>query len=149
MVKFIPFELTLPLRSKILRNGIPKEDCIFPTDQIEGAFHLGCYIDNEIVTIASFFPKHYQDRKELGYQLRGMATDTSFVGKGYGKELLEFAINYIKNTNAQYIWCNARTSAVKFYEKLNFHTVSSEFEVAGIGPHYEMILNLYSYDEHN
>ena len=143
MVKFIPFELALPLRSKILRNGLPPEECVFPTDQLEGAFHLAYYVDNEIATIASFFPKNYADKKELGYQLRGMATDTPFLGMGYGKELVKFAIEYIKNTNAQYIWCNARTTAVKFYEKLNFHVISEEFEVAGIGPHYEMILNLY------
>lgn len=143
MVKFIPFELTLPLRSKILRNGMPPANCVFPTDQLEGAFHLAFYAEDEIATIASFFPQNYKDRKEIGYQLRGMATDTHFLGMGYGKELVNFAIAYIKNTNAQYIWCNARAAAVKFYEKLGFEVVSQEFEIAGIGPHYEMILNLY------
>ena len=143
MIKFIPTALTLGLRSKILRNGMPLEECVFPTDKLEGAFHLAFYLDDEIATIASFFPKHYKDRAELGYQLRGMATDTPFLGKGYGKQLVQFAIEYIKKTKAQYIWCNARTSAVKFYEKLNFDLVSEEFEIAGVGPHYEMILNLY------
>ncbi len=143
MVKFIPFELTLGLRSKILRNNLPAESCVFPTDQVEGAFHLAYYADDEIATIASFFPKNYKDEIKLGYQLRGMATDTKFAGKGYGRELVKFAIAYIKNTNAQYIWCNARSSAVKFYEKMGFVPVSDEFEIAGVGPHYEMILNLY------
>ncbi|RZK57701.1 MAG: GNAT family N-acetyltransferase [Pedobacter sp.] len=127
MIKFIPTE----------------EECVFPTDKVGGAFHLAFYVDDEIATIASFFPKNYKDRAELGYQLRGMATDTPFLGKGYGKQLVEFAVAYIKKTNAQYIWCNARTSAVKFYEKLGFELVSEEFEIAGVGPHYEMILNLY------
>jgi predicted GNAT family N-acyltransferase len=143
MVKFIPFELTLGLRSKVLRNNLPLKDCIFPTDQIEGAFHLAYYLEEEIATVASFFPKNYNNRAELGYQLRGMASDPQFSGKGYGKSLVQFAIEYIKNTNAQYIWCNARSNAVSFYEKLGFEKVSNEFEVAGIGPHYEMILNLY------
>lgn len=142
MVKFIPFELTLGLRSKILRNGLPPEQCIFPTDQVEGAFHLAYYIDEEIATIASFFPNCYKERKESGYQLRGMATDTPFLGKGYGKQLIAFAIAYINNTNAEYLWCNARTSAIKFYEKLGFELIGEEFEIAGVGPHYEMILKL-------
>jgi len=143
MVKFIPYELTLGLRSKILRNGAPLVDCIFPTDQVEGAFHLAFYVDNnEIATIASFFPKNYKDKKELGYQLRGMATDTPYLGKGFGKQLVEFAVEYITKTKATYIWCNARTAAVKFYEKLGFEIISEEFEIAGVGPHYEMILNL-------
>lgn len=143
MVKFIPFELTLGLRSKILRNGLPSQQCVFPTDEIEGAFHLAFYTDGEIACIASFFPNNYKDKKELGYQLRGMASDTMFAGKGYGSELVKFAIEYIKNTNAQYIWCNARSSAIDFYKKLGFNLVSNEFEIAGVGPHYEMILNLY------
>lgn len=143
MVKFIPFELTLALRSKILRNNIAPEECIFPTDQVEGAFHLAYYLNDEIATIASFFPQNHKARTELGYQLRGMATDTPFAGKGYGRDLVAFAVEYIKNTNAQYIWCNARTGAVKFYEKLGFQVVSEEFLIAGVGPHYEMILNLY------
>jgi len=143
MVKFIPFELTLGLRSKVLRNGLPLQQCVFPTDEIAGAFHLAFYTDEEIACVASFFPNNYKDKKELGYQLRGMASDTMFAGKGYGSELVKFAIEYIKNTNAKYIWCNARSSAIDFYKKLGFNLVSNEFEIAGVGPHYEMILNLY------
>jgi predicted GNAT family N-acyltransferase len=143
MVKFVPFELTLALRSKILRNGMPIQDCVFPTDQVAEAFHLAYYVGNEIATIASFFPKNYGNEIALGYQLRGMATDTNAEGKGYGSKLIEFAVDYIKQTNAQYLWCNARTSAIKFYQKLGFELVSEEFEIAGVGPHYEMILNLY------
>ncbi len=142
MVKFIPFELTLGLRSKILRNGLPAQECIFPTDQVQGAFHLAYYEGEEITCIASFFPKNHGERKELGYQLRGMATDDQFKGKGYGTKLVQFAVEYIEKTNAAYIWCNARASAVPFYQKLGFELASNEFEIAGIGPHYEMILNL-------
>jgi predicted GNAT family N-acyltransferase len=142
MVKFIALELTLPLRSKILRNGMPLTQCEFPTDKIDGAFHLAYYINDEITTIASFFPKNYRDKEQSGYQLRGMATDTPFLGKGFGKTLIEFAVTYIKKTDAPYIWCNARSSAVKFYQKLGFELVSDEFQIAGVGPHYEMILNL-------
>jgi predicted GNAT family N-acyltransferase len=142
MVKFIPYELTLELRSKVLRNNLPLKDCVFPTDQVEGAFHLAYYEGDEIATIASFFPKHYKDSKEDGYQLRGMASAPIFAGKGYGSELIRFAINYMKEINAEYIWCNARTTAVKFYEKLGFQFVSEEFEISGVGPHYEMILKL-------
>ena len=142
MVKFIPFELTLPLRSRILRNGQPLKECVLPTDQVDGAFHLAFYEGEEIACIGSFFPKNYADRKELGYQLRGMASDDQFKGKGCGTKLVQFAIEYISKTNAEYIWCNARSSAIAFYKKLGFELASDEFEIAGIGPHYEMILNL-------
>lgn len=142
MVKFIPLELTLGLRSKVLRNDIPLDECTFNTDQVEGVFHLGYYVENEITTVATFFPNNEVDEDKFGYQLRGMATDPLFAGKGFGKQLINFAVDYIKTTNADYIWCNARSSAIKFYEKLGFEIISDEFEVSGVGPHYKMILKL-------
>lgn len=141
MVKFVPLELTLGLRSKILRNGKPLEECIFPTDQTEGVFHLAYYENDEITTVATFYPQNLPEKQGFGYQLRGMATDTSFNGKGFGTALLKFAIVYIKETTASYLWCNARSSAVKFYEKLGFELISDEFQIEGVGPHYKMILN--------
>jgi len=142
MVRFISSRDTLDLRSKILRNGLPLEDCIFPTDEIEGAFHLGCFVDGKLVSVASFFPNHYKDRKTLGYQLRGMATAKEFAGKGYGSHLVDFAVIQLNATKASYLWCNARTSAIEFYKKKGFELSSEEFEIEGVGPHFEMIKNL-------
>ncbi|RYG12349.1 MAG: GNAT family N-acetyltransferase, partial [Chitinophagaceae bacterium] len=132
----------LDLRSKILRNGLPQAECIFPTDEVDGAFHLGCFIGETLISVASFFPNNYAGRETLGYQLRGMATDTAFAGKGYGAQLIDFAISRLNATQATHIWCNARTSAVEFYKKKGFNLTSEEFEIKGVGPHYEMIINL-------
>ncbi len=143
MIKFVPLELVLPLRSKMLRDGADVNECIFPTDHVEGVFHLAYYVDEtEFATVATFFPKEIEGKATRGYQLRGMATDTPFFGKGYGAALLKYATDYIKTAKAEYIWCNARTSAVDFYKKQGFEIVSDEFEIAGVGPHYIMILNL-------
>lgn len=139
MVKFISSQQTLAIRSAVLRAGLPPEDCVFPTDEVPGAFHLGCFSDHELVSVASFFPQHYKDRHDQGYQLRGMATLASFSGKGCGTQLLKFAIEQLKATNAVYLWCNARENAVPFYQRNGFEVVSAQFEIPGIGPHYEMI----------
>jgi predicted GNAT family N-acyltransferase len=40
------------------------------------------------------------------------------------------------------VWCNARTPARAFYERAGFRTVSDEFELPEIGPHYVMELRL-------
>jgi len=141
MVKFIPLTLALGLRSSVLRNGLPLEQCMFPTDELEGVFHLAYEVDGKIGTVATFFPQNLPTHHNMGYQLRGMATDPAFNRKGFGTAVLHFAIEYIKKTNAGYIWCNARSSAVKFYEKLGFELISDEFQIDGIGPHYKMILN--------
>ncbi len=143
MIKFVPLEVVLPLRSKMLRNGAALETCVLPTDDIEGVFHLAYYVsDREIASVATFFPQPLKGREGAAYQLRGMATDERFFGKGYGAALLKYAVSYVKNAKAEYIWCNARASAIEFYQKQGFQIVSDEFEVAGIGPHYIMILNL-------
>lgn len=142
MVRFISSNDTLALRSEILRNGLPLADCIFPTDDIEGAFHLGSFFGDSLVSVASFFPNNYKDRKSAGYQLRGMATAKDFSGKGYGAKLIDFAISQLNATEATYLWCNARTSAVDFYKKKGFELCSPEFEIPGVGPHHEMIINL-------
>ncbi|SFG92814.1 GNAT family N-acetyltransferase [Pedobacter insulae] len=142
MIKYISSQETLPLRSKMLRDNSPLANCLFPTDDIDGAFHLGFFMNEQIVTVASFFPKQYQDRAGLGYQLRGMATDSEFAGKGYGAKLMDFAISELNALKAAYLWCNARSGATQFYQKKGFKLVSSEFEIEDVGPHYEMILNL-------
>lgn len=142
MVKFISAKDTLALRSEQLRNNAPTQDCIFDTDEVNGAFHLGCFVADEIVSVASFFPKNYKENVEAGYQLRGMATAADFAGKGCGAQLIEFAKVQLNATSAKYLWCNARTKAIGFYQKMGFELVSAEFEIAGVGPHYEMILKL-------
>lgn len=39
MIKFITVEELLPIRNEVLREGkLTLDECIFPTDKIEGAF---------------------------------------------------------------------------------------------------------------
>ena len=142
MIKFIPLELTLGLRSKILRNGMPLTECKFPTDDTEGIFHLAAYHDDEIATVATFFPNRYKDSLELGYQLRGMATAHSFQGKGIGNKLVNFAIVYLRGQHINYVWCNARQKAFKFYTSLGFEFISDFFDIPNIGPHKQMYLKI-------
>lgn len=142
MVKKISALETLPLRSVVLRNGLALAQCIFPTDEIEDSFHLGAFTKDELVSIASFFPNNLNNEQPSGYQLRGMATNPSFAGKGYGASVVAFAISSLKSAKVNYIWCNARVIAVPFYQKLGFEIISDVFEVPEIGPHYKMKLNL-------
>lgn len=142
MIKYISQEETLPLRSRVLRPGKALEECIFPTDTIEGAFHLGGFVADQLVVIATFFPDCHSDFGAGGFKLRGMATDPDFSGRGYGAELIKFAVKTLRSANGSYIWCNARSSAVVFYQKLGFELISGEFEIPGVGPHFNMIKQL-------
>ncbi len=149
MVKFIPANSVLPLRSTELRGGLPESECVFPADLIEGAFHLGFFLDNQLRSVASFAPQPCEGMEEQGYQLRGMATDTAYQGRGFGKEIIAFAMEQLHATSARYLWCNARKNAVSFYERNGFNVISGEFEIEGIGPHYKMIIKLEHKYENN
>lgn len=142
MVKYILSAQTLPLRSAVLRKGLPFEQCIFPQDGLEGAFHLGCFVEGQLVSVATFFPEDLPEYGSGGFRLRGMASDPAFAGKGYGAKLINFAIDELTSANAAYIWCNARSTAAAFYTRLGFGMISEEFEIPGIGPHFDMMKRL-------
>lgn len=143
MIKFITVEEALPLRNIALREGrLTPDECRFPSDDLPGNFHLGYFDDEKLVCIASFHPQSYGEYRGVGYQLRGMATAEDYRGKGVGNELVKFAKQYLRGRSADYIWCNARQVAVRFYERLDFAIVSPQFEVPGIGPHYVMYIKL-------
>ena len=140
MIRFIQAEETLPLRNKVLRGHLTLEQCRLPTDEL--GFHLGYFLEGELVCVATFFEEDYPELGNGGYRLRGMATAPDQAGKGYGAAVIKFAIDELKKQGAAYIWCNARSAALGFYLKLNFEILSEEFEISGIGAHFNMSLQL-------
>src|SRR5436309_3301648 len=125
MIRFIQVEELLPLRNVLLREGkLTNYECRFTGDNLPGAFHLGYYINGELVCIASFHPQSYGSYTGAGYQLRGMATIEKFRGKGIGNQLLNFAIIYLRGQKANYVWCNARKRALQFYINIGFEIIS-------------------------
>ena len=127
------------VRNIVLRdNKLTPDECRFPTDEIEGAFHLGFFNGDVLATVVSLHPQNYGEIPGTGYQLRGMATLAEYQGQGLGKQIVDFAVNYLQQKQAGYIWCNARKVASKFYRDLGFEIISAEFDIKGIGPHYVM-----------
>jgi len=143
MIKFINLDEVFNIRNIVLREGkMPPGQPRFPSDDVEGAFHLGYFVGDELVCVASFHPESHAPYTGLGYQLRGMATLEQHRSKNIGNQLLNFAIVYLRGQKANYIWCNARKKALKFYQSIGFEIISPEFEVAGIGPHHVMYLKI-------
>lgn len=134
---------TLPLRQQMLRQGKPIEACVFPGDNDEQTFHLGAFVDNKLVSVASFyFEKHPLMSGENHFRLRGMATLPEHQHKGYSHELLKMAFPIIKQNFCTVVWCNARMSALGFYEKVGFKKIGAPFELSDIGPHILMAKSL-------
>lgn len=143
MIKFIAVEELLPLRNTVLRDGkLTPNECRFPTDKLDGNFHLGYFIKGELASIASFHPQSYGQFKGDGYQIRGMATTEKYRGQGIGTKLLNFGLIYLREQRANYVWCNARKKAMKFYQDIGFEVVSPEFDIPGIGPHHAMYVKI-------
>ncbi|CAL2081623.1 GNAT family N-acetyltransferase [Tenacibaculum sp. 190524A05c] len=135
-VKKITAQDTYPLRIEVLRKNIdlPHE---FEGDLDDSTIHVGVYDENQIVCIGTFMENGIDDLKGKQYQLRGMASSPEARGKGYGKLLLSFATNELEKLNIDFLWCNAREVAVKFYEKNEFIIIGERF-INKAGPHYKM-----------
>jgi predicted GNAT family N-acyltransferase len=143
MIRFIALEHVFDVRNIVLREGkMPAGEPRFPSDDHQGAFHLGYFDGDKLVCVASFHPENYKDFAGNAYQLRGMATLEEYRGKSIGNQLLNFAIVYLRGQKANYVWCNARKKALKFYDSIGFEIVSPEFDVPGIGPHHAMYLKI-------
>jgi GNAT superfamily N-acetyltransferase len=131
----------LPLRALVLRAGKPIETAQFAEDAHPECFHFGAFSDRGCEACLTIFPAPWQGNP--AWQLRGMAVHPEQQGKGVGTTLLELAVDFaIKRGTASQMWCNARKTAVPFYERLGWKTFGETFEVAGIGPHVKMFRGL-------
>lgn len=139
IIKQIEAKDTYTIRHQILRPDMPIQSCQFDGDNDEQTFHLGAYVDDSLVSVASFYLENHNDiPEEYQFRLRGMATLSNERGKGLSTGLLKTAFPLIKSNHVKVVWCNARVSAIEFYKKVGFETVSAEFNIEGIGPHVMM-----------
>jgi ribosomal protein S18 acetylase RimI-like enzyme len=67
-----------------------------------------------------------------------MATSEMHQGKGLGRKLLRSAEERLQEMGVDVLWCNARTNARGFYEKLGYQVMGPSFDIPEIGRHYKM-----------
>jgi GNAT superfamily N-acetyltransferase len=132
------FAEVLALRHAELRAGMPIESAMFPGDDDPLTFHFGVFDSSGAnIGCASFMPVPWEGRP--AYQLRGMATRGDFVKRGVGAALLKFADAMLRDERGvKQLWCNARLSAVGFYEKQGWAVASPLLEIPTAGPHHRM-----------
>jgi GNAT superfamily N-acetyltransferase len=133
-----------PLRRAVLRGGDAASDVHYPQDDQPRSFHLGVDADGELVGIASFSPAETPYRAGVpAWQLRGMAIAPEFQGQGLGAALLAEAASRVRADGAHVLWCNARDTAIGFYDRLGFIVHGDGFVTADSGlPHHVMVLDL-------
>lgn len=129
------------LRWRILRQGLPREEAIFPGDELESSFHFAAANGDRILCCATMHLNQWES--EPAYQLRGMATDDDCRGLGLGRRVLEAMESAVTvQTPVRQLWCNARTPALEFYRRQGWQVRSDVFEIPTAGPHVRMTKRL-------
>ena len=140
-IEEITAEQTYGLRKKELRKNMSLSSK-FRGDLDADTFHLGLFINNEIVSIVSFMRSDHKEFTEKQFQLRGMATKENYQGKGFGKMLITKSEELLKEKEVIIVWCNARIVALDFYKKQGFKIIGKEFDIPQIGGHFVMYKKL-------
>jgi GNAT superfamily N-acetyltransferase len=127
----------IDLRWRVLREGLPRQAASFPGDDEPGTIHFAAFADGRVVGCATFLRRTWENRS--AWQLRGMAIDPSLRGAGIGTHLLQVAESDLTACGfSNQLWCNARTPATGFYERLGWRKYGEEFVVETAGPHFKM-----------
>jgi GNAT superfamily N-acetyltransferase len=151
-VEEIPAAASYPLRQRVLRPSQGLEAVVWEGDDEPSTASFGAIDrqDGAIVGVATVFPEPAPFAPEdvgLGtsvgigeaaWRLRGMATAESVRGQGVGAMVLGAVLGHVASRGGRLIWCNARVSAVGFYERAGFATWGDEWVLASIGPHVVM-----------
>jgi GNAT superfamily N-acetyltransferase len=133
------------VRLPVLRAGLPPESAVLDRDDDPGTRHFGAFDGERLVGVATFFAEPCPIRPgPRAWRLRGMATIADMQGRGAGSSLVAKGVGIATAAGAALMWCNARTSARGFYEKLGFVAEGDEFELPVAGPHFVMIKDLRS-----
>ncbi len=141
-------EQTHRLRHTVLRPHQRLDEMIYDGDTLPSTLHLGAFRQGDptqvlgIVTLSN--APMPGGPAEGDVRLRGMAVDPSVQGLGVGRLLVQRSLVAAADRGAKRMWCNARVTAMGFYQKLGFVTRGDEFQIAGIGPHYLMHIALDS-----
>lgn len=143
-VERISAEDTRALRLAILRPGQPPERVVYPGDELDASVHVGVRgSPGGLVSVASFYREVVPERAgglagRAGVRLRGMATLPEWRGRGYGRLLIDGGLAEMAARAGDVAWCNARTTASGYYERVGFSAASGVFELPDIGAHIVM-----------
>mgnify|MGYP000070306925 CR=1 FL=1 len=142
MIKKISAAQAYPLRQAILRPDGIIADCQFDGDELASTMHFGLFDGDALVAIASVYYRDYENNEYYvgkGYQLRSMAVAKAVQGQGIGQQLLTAICDEMKAMDVDYLWANARVSAITFYQQADFDISPAVFDIADVGPHQHIV----------
>ena len=141
MIRVAALDEILALREAVIIRGTGRTSPEFPGDRDPQTLHVGAFLGERNVSCGTFLLNEWKGRP--AWQLRGMATDPEFRGRGYGAALLAHAEDLLRaRSTVRIVWCNARRVAVDFYRKQGWSIASDEFPSSGIGMQRKMTRRL-------
>lgn len=154
-VRIIPAHATHALRQMVLRPHQPIEEMRYAGDDDAQTVHFGAFDDaGELRAIASLYRSPIgkagaaatgfdaRIREQDHWQFRGVASVPEVRGRGFGRLVQAALTDHARSHGCGLLWCNARLSAVGFYEAFGMRIASGVFEIPGIGPHVVMFVHL-------
>ena len=142
-IQQVDVEIIRPLRSLVLRPGLPIEFTDYDRDKELQTLHYANFINQKVCSIATFYPEPILEVEALvAYRLRGMATHPNYRRQGLASSIMLQAMSDIQKLGGDLLWCKARLVAIDFYESLGFIKTGLIYEIEGIGPHYTMYKHL-------
>ncbi|MES2746243.1 MAG: GNAT family N-acetyltransferase [Bdellovibrionota bacterium] len=126
------YDAEVKLRHEILRQPLGLK---FSPDDLAaeaGYLHFGAFADPDMVGTMQLVKLDEQVLK-----MRQVAVSALVQGQGVGRLLVDFAEHFAKSYGFQTIVLHARDTAIPFYDKLGYETISEIFEEVGI-PHRKM-----------
>ncbi len=126
-IKSVPPEMVLPIRQEVMYPGQAEELAQVAGD--EEAIHWGLFATGKLVSVISLFNSLKYGRS---LQFRKFATLADHQGKGYGSRILQEVLDYGVSQGYAVIWCNARVSALSFYNRFGFCQDGEAWQKNGI-----------------
>ena len=144
-VTIVSGDVTRELRRRVLRPYQAVSDPL-PGDGIADAVHFAILDDDGRTPLAACFllredypwPQTADSPPSSGdlWHLRAVATEPARQRTGLGQVLMSRVADYVAGQGGGVLWCNARTPAVPFYERLGMVTYGDEHISHGLAHFY-------------
>lgn len=127
-IEELDWQDTLTIRQKVLWPNKSEKFC-----HVEGdneACHYGVFIDKNLVCVASVYLHPIINNKgdfTKSARLRKFATLPSHQKQGIGSFVLTHIIHSLKTQSINTFWCDARESAIPFYQRFGLKTEGPRF----------------------